>query len=218
MMIMPEQGHDGSQEGSPSGRASTKRVTQQVDQFKRFMALIDMHKKTQDQQRETIKKISGRIAALEQQNRQMNPFGVPSTEDLHKGMPRSYSTENVMLPDIEQSEQVHTNQGIFSPRLSNQLKIASKDPNKFTATNDFSIYDPLLKNKVRYRNEKGSGGRPSQLTSEILNMMKGSSPLPSVGKKRGNSNLLTAVPPAGVNPKSKVPRGGSVQINKGKHR
>ena len=66
MMIFPEQGHDGSQEGSPSGRISSKRVTQQVDQFKRFMSLIDMHKKTQDQQRETIKKISVRLATLEQ--------------------------------------------------------------------------------------------------------------------------------------------------------
>ena len=60
---------------------------------------------------------------------------------------------------------------MYTSRNGSYQRSTNKDSKKFIATNDFSIYDPMLKYKVRYKNDKGNGGRPSELINEMQDMI-----------------------------------------------
>ena len=65
--------------------------------------------------------------------------------NLHKGLQKSLSNDNLVLPEIEQSDYV--------PGLSKGMLISpdtagrtmQKDSKKFMATSDFRMYDPVKK-------------------------------------------------------------------------
>ena len=88
---------------------------------------------------------------------------------------------------------------------------------KFMATSDYSMYDPVKKAQLKHNKQRGSS-KPSELTSDLQDMMKvDNTQLTARAKKRANPNFTATAqisPSSIMSPKKNTfARAGSIQLH-----